>query len=169
MYMSTGAAAGLRACIISLPLTIGACSGTGSQQPQAANAVVGEPATGMAKCDAALTDTSTKPPRRLASPSAKWVTAPNMRIVVDTLMAAAPDRSHPIPESCGVVRFFVAADGKVHDVTILAEYPAGIGFGDALVKYMAPVVYPPSAAGGPYGIDIAIKATRRLVRGHAGL
>ena len=169
MYISNGAALGFRAIIISLTLTIGACSGAGSQQPPDANAVAAEPATGMAKCDAALTDTSTNPPRRLAAPSTKWVTTPNMRVVVNALMAAAPDRSHPIPESCGVVRVFVAADGTVHDVTILAEYPSGIGFGDALVKYMAPVAYPPSAAGGPYGIDIAIRANRRLMRRSAGL
>ncbi len=158
----------MRAFTISLTLIIAACADTDTQQGPVSSAVSKGPQTGMARCDAALTDTSIIPPRRLGAPAAKWVTPPNTGAVVDALTAAAPNRSHPISESCGVVRFFVAADGTVHDVTILAEYPAGIGFGDALVKYMAPVLYPPSVAGGPYGIDLAIKAHRRLMPHPAG-
>ena len=78
-------------------------------------------------------------------------------------MAATPDKSKPIPAACGVVRFFVGANGTVQNVTVLAEYPTGIGFGEALAKYMAPVVYPTTAAGGPYGINITIMTHRRLL------
>jgi hypothetical protein len=46
------------------------------------------------------------------------------------------------------------------NVTVLAAYPRGIGLGDAWLKYMAPVAYPQSAAGGPYALEITIKARR---------
>ena len=87
-----------------------------------------------------------------------------MRVVAQTLTAAAPDTSHPIPQACGAIRFFVAMDGTVQNVTVLAEYPQGIGLGDAWLKYMTPVVYPLSAAGGPYAADVTIKTRRKPLR-----
>ena len=113
-----------RACFhaigAAMTLAMAACStasfrgaGEGAQQ------------NGTAVCDAAMIDNSSRPPRRLSSPTAKWLSPPDMRVVVQTLTKAAPDTSHPIPEACGAIRFLVAMDGTVQNVTVLAEYPAG--------------------------------------------
>jgi hypothetical protein len=144
-------------------LGMAACSTSGSQT-SIASAGGSKPQTGVAVCDAAAIDNSTNPPRHLSAPTAKWVSPPDMHPVAHALTAAAPDSAHPITEACGAIRFFVAADGTVQNITVLAEYPQGIGLGDAWLKYIAPVVYPPSAAGGPYVTNITIEARRTLLR-----
>jgi hypothetical protein len=147
---------------IAIALCMAACVKAGAQAapPSAGSS---EQPDGVGVCAAAMTDTSTSPPRHLASPAAKWLLPPDGHAVAQALMAATPDKSKPIPTACGAMRFFVAADGTVKNVTILAEYPKGIGFGDALEKYLAPVVYPREVAGGPYGMNITIMTHRRLM------
>jgi len=160
---SIGAGPCFRAVTTALTLGAAACSAPGPQAPTT-SAGGGAQQDGAAICSAAMIDNSTSPPRHFAEPNAKWVSPPDARVVAQTLAAAAPDKSHPIPEACGVIRFFVGADGTVQNITVLAEYPQGIGLGDAWSKYMAPVVYPQSAAGGPYATNITIKARRKLLR-----
>jgi hypothetical protein len=111
-----------------------------------------------------MIDTSVSPPKRLASPAGKWFSPPDSRTVNEAVRAATHDKSRPISFACGVVRFSVASDGTVQNVTVLAEYPTGIGFGDALAKSMATLVYPPTVAGGPYALKYAVHAQRRLLR-----
>jgi hypothetical protein len=164
---SIGAEPCFRAVGAAIILGIAGCSAPSPQTPTT-SAGGGVQQSGMTACDAAMNDTSMSPPRRFLSPPGKWTSPPDTRVVANTLIAAAPNTSHPIPEACGVVRFLVAADGTVQNVTVLAEYPQGIGLGDALLKYMAPVVYPQSAAGGPYAIDIAVKSHRKLMRVPSG-
>jgi hypothetical protein len=111
-----------------------------------------------------MTDKTTTPPRHLTPPLGIFVKRPDMRLVQTVLINAGPSRSQPIPLACGAMRYFVAADGSVHDVTVLAAYPPGIGLEDALARFMATAVYPPSDAGGPYGESMVMKSKHMLMR-----
>ncbi|MBV9784252.1 MAG: energy transducer TonB [Acidisphaera sp.] len=44
---------------------------------------------------------------------------------------------------CAGVRFRIASDGSPHDITVMAEYPAGYGFGDTARAVIAAARWPP--------------------------
>ncbi len=140
-------------------LWLAACAGNASQKPYTYTAASGAPDF-RAPCEDALFDTSATPSHRLKAPDSKLVTPPDFHGPARALQAAA---AHGMgADACATKRFFVAADGTVQNIKPLADYPPGFGFGDAVATGFAVAKYPPSAAGGPYGIDIQAKAHRKL-------
>ncbi len=135
------------------------------------NAVAAEPASvidaptdGASICSAAMTDTSLSQPRRLVAPADRPVVKGDRRPVTAALSAASPDSSRPIALACGVVRFDVAENGTVQNVKILATYPSDIGLDIAFQKFMKPMVYQASYAGGPYALNITIRSQVTMMR-----
>ena len=134
-------------------------AGAGSQAPQAS--ATGAP-DWRAPCEDALFESGTAPPIRLKAPDAKLITPPDFHGPALALQVAAHRGMGS--NACATIRFSVASDGTVHDVKMLADYPQGVGFGDALAASFALAKYPPAAAGGPYGIDIQVRAHRNLAK-----
>ncbi|HTZ69543.1 MAG TPA: energy transducer TonB [Acetobacteraceae bacterium] len=44
---------------------------------------------------------------------------------------------------CAGVRFRIGPDGHAQDITLMAEYPLGYGFGDAALHWLSTATWPP--------------------------
>jgi hypothetical protein len=132
----------LRAIGVALTLGMAGCSGAQT------TAATGAEASATAVCKG---DTE---------PKANWVSPPNLGAIAQVMAATNRTRWRPISSAWGTIQFTVAADGKVQDITISSAYPESTAMREGWTKFMAPVIYPPSAAGGPYIISITINASR---------